>query len=65
MAKPIHVAVTGAAGHISYSLLFRIASGGMFGPERSVSLSLHEVRPAERVVDTLMMELDDSASLFK
>ncbi len=61
MRKPIRVAVTGAAGQISYSLLFRIASGGTFGPDRPVSLSLLEVRPAQRVLETLMMELDDCA----
>src|SRR6516165_6864353 len=57
----IRVAVTGAAGQISYSLLFRIASGGMFGPDRPVSLSLLELRPAQPLLEALMMELDDCA----
>jgi malate dehydrogenase len=61
MSEPIRIAVTGAAGQISYSLLFRIASGGMFGPERPVSLSLLELRPAQPLLEALMMELDDCA----
>jgi malate dehydrogenase len=61
MTKPIRVAVTGAAGQISYSLLFRIASGVMFGPDHPVYLSLLEVRPAQRILDPLLMELDDCA----
>ena len=43
---PIRVAVTGAAGQIGYSLLFRIASGAMFGPDQPVILSLIEIEPA-------------------
>ena len=43
MKTPIKVAVTGAAGHIGYSLLFRIASGQMFGPDQPVSLHLIEI----------------------
>ena len=43
MTKPIRVAVTGAAGQICYSLLFRIASGAMFGPEQPVILQLLEI----------------------
>jgi malate dehydrogenase len=61
MSEPIRIAVTGAAGLISYSLLFRIAAGGMFGPDRPVSLSLLELRPAQPLLEALMMELDDCA----
>ncbi|AHF89625.1 malate dehydrogenase [Opitutaceae bacterium TAV5] len=60
---PIRVAVTGAAGQIGYSLLFRIASGAMFGPEQPVILQLIEV-PVEKVLKALegvAMELDDCA----
>ena len=46
MNTPLHVAVTGAAGQIGYSLLFRIASGAMFGPEQPVVLHLIEIPPA-------------------
>ena len=45
MKTPIKVAVTGAAGHIGYSLLFRIASGPMFGPDQPVRLHLIEIPP--------------------
>ena len=63
MKKPIRVAVTGAAGQIGYSLLFRIASGAMFGPEQPVILQLIEV-PVEKALKALegvSMELDDCA----
>ena len=46
MKSPVHVAVTGAAGQIGYSLLFRIASGSMFGPDQPVFLHLIEIEPA-------------------
>ena len=49
MSKPIRVAVTGAAGQIGYSLLFRIASGAMFGPDQKVALSLIEIEPGTAV----------------
>lgn len=61
--SPIRVAVTGAAGQISYSLLFRIASGAMFGPDQPVILQLIEV-PVEKAMKALegvAMELDDCA----
>ena len=58
---PISVAVTGAAGQISYSLLFRIASGAMFGPDTPVALRLIEVEPAMRALEGVAMELDDCA----
>ncbi|MDR0533469.1 MAG: malate dehydrogenase [Verrucomicrobiales bacterium] len=63
MKTPIRVAVTGAAGQISYSLLFRIASGAMFGPEQPVILQLIEVpvEKAMKALDGVAMELDDCA----
>src|SRR5256885_13161269 len=58
---PIRVAVTGAAGQIGYSLLFRIASGAMFGPNQPVILHLLEIEPALPALNGVVMELDDSA----
>ncbi|MCP5519244.1 MAG: malate dehydrogenase [Verrucomicrobiales bacterium] len=58
---PIRVAVTGAAGQIGYSLLFRIASGGLFGPEQPVILNLIEIEPAMKALEGVVMELDDCA----
>lgn len=58
---PIHVAVTGAAGQIGYSLLFRIASGAMFGPTQPVVLHLIEIEPALPALQGVVMELDDCA----
>jgi len=58
---PIRVAVTGAAGQIGYSLLFRIASGSMFGPEQPVILHLIEIEPALPALHGVVMELDDCA----
>jgi malate dehydrogenase len=56
---PIRVAVTGAAGQIGYSLLFRIASGAMFGPSQPVILHLIEIEPALPALNGVVMELDD------
>ena len=61
MNTPLHVAVTGAAGQIGYSLLFRIASGAMFGPEQPVVLHLIEIPPALPALEGVAMELDDCA----
>ena len=62
MSKPpIHVAVTGAAGQIGYSLLFRIASGAMFGPDQPLILHLIEIQPALPALGGVVMELDDCA----
>ncbi len=61
MNSPIKVAVTGAAGQIGYSLLFRIASGAMFGPEQPVALSLIEIPPALPALEGVVMELKDCA----
>jgi len=58
---PIRVAVTGAAGQIGYSLLFRIASGSMFGPSQPVILHLIEIEPALPALNGVVMELDDCA----
>src|SRR5436309_8728439 len=59
--SPVRVAVTGAAGQIGYSLLFRIASGAMFGPEQPVILHLIEIEPALPALQGVVMELDDCA----
>lgn len=61
MSKPIRVAVTGAAGQIGYSLLFRIASGAMFGPGQKVALNLIEIEPGMKALEGVVMELDDCA----
>src|ERR1700690_702247 len=58
---PVRVAVTGAAGQIGYSLLFRIASGAMFGPDQPVILHLIEIEPALPALGGVVMELDDCA----
>src|SRR5215216_4038607 len=58
---PIRVAVTGAAGQIGYSLLFRIASGAMFGANQPVILHLIEIEPALKALNGVVMELDDCA----
>lgn len=57
----IRVAVTGAAGNIGYALLFRIASGSMFGPDQPVALNLIEIPPALDSLKGVVMELDDCA----
>ena len=61
MTTPVKVAVTGAAGQIGYSLLFRIASGAMLGPDTPVILQLLEVTPALKALEGVKMELDDCA----
>src|SRR5512143_2432585 len=61
MKTPIRIAVTGAAGQIGYSLLFRIASGSMFGPGQPVILHLLEIEPALPALQGVVMELDDCA----
>jgi malate dehydrogenase len=60
-STPVRVAVTGAAGQIGYSLLFRIASGAMLGPDTPVVLQLLEITPALGALDGVRMELDDCA----
>ena len=59
--KRVKVTVTGAAGQIGYALLFRIASGQMFGPETEVELQLLELEPALGTLNGVGMELDDCA----
>src|SRR6185312_12570823 len=61
MNTPIKVAVTGAAGQIGYSLVFRIASGAMFGREQPIALSLIEIPNALGALDGVVMELHDCA----
>src|SRR6059036_1607130 len=61
MNSPIRIAITGAAGQIGYSLLFRIASGSMFGPNQSVILHLIEIEPALPSLSGVVLELDDCA----
>ncbi len=61
MARPIKVAVTGAGGQIGYALIFRLASGAVFGPDQPVSLSLLEVTPALPSLNGTLMELEDCA----
>ncbi|HBX81295.1 MAG: malate dehydrogenase [Propionibacteriaceae bacterium] len=58
---PIKVAVTGAAGQICYSLLFRIASGALLGPDQPIELRLLEITPALKALEGVVMELDDCA----
>jgi malate dehydrogenase len=60
-AAPFKVAVTGAAGQIGYSLLFRLASGALLGPDRPVELRLLEITPALKALEGVVMELDDCA----
>src|SRR5437762_3506081 len=61
MKTPVRVAVTGAAGQIGYSLLFRIASGQMLGADQPVVLRLLEIEPAMKALNGVAMELDDCA----
>ena len=58
---PIRIAVTGAAGQIGYALIFRIASGAMFGLDQPVALNLIEIPPALNALKGVVMELDDCA----
>ena len=60
-ASPVRVAVTGAAGQIGYSLLFRIAAGEMLGPDTPVILQMLEITPALKALGGVVMELDDCA----
>lgn len=60
-ATPVKIAVTGAAGQIGYSLLFRIAAGDLLGPDTPVQLQLLEIEPALKSLEGVVMELDDCA----
>jgi malate dehydrogenase len=61
MKSPIKVAITGAAGQIGYALVFRVASGAMFGPDQPVVLHLIEIPPGFEALKGVVMELDDCA----
>ena len=61
MTQPKRIAVTGAAGQICYSMLFRIAAGDIYGPDQPVSLHLLEITPALPLLEAVKMELDDCA----
>ena len=61
MKKPVKIAITGAAGQIAYSLLFRIAAGQMLGADQPVILQLLEVTPALKALQGVVMELEDCA----
>src|ERR1039457_1961470 len=58
---PVHVTVTGAAGQIGYSILFRIASGQLLGPDQPIVMRLLEIEPALKVLDGVVMEIEDGA----
>src|SRR5947208_1552039 len=59
MSTPVRVAVTGAAGQVAYSILPRVASGEVFGPDRKVILQLLEITPAMQALEGVAMELED------
>ena len=61
MTQPKRIAITGAAGQICYSMLFRIAAGDIYGPDQPVSLHLLEITPALGMLEAVKMELDDCA----
>lgn len=62
MSETIRVAVTGAAGQIGYAIVFRIASGGLFGPQQKIRLQLLEVPAAEAALSGVVMEVRDAAN---
>jgi malate dehydrogenase len=62
MKTPVHIAVTGAAGQISYSLLFRLAAGSLLGPDQPIVLHLLEITPAMNALQGIVMELNDCAN---
>lgn len=62
MKTPVHIAVSGAAGQISYSLLFRLAAGLLLGPDQPIILHLLEIEPAMNALKGVVMELNDCAS---
>ncbi|WP_017430708.1 malate dehydrogenase [Vreelandella jeotgali] len=61
MKEPVRIAITGGAGQISYSLVFRIAAGDMLGPDQPVILQLLEIPPAMDALNGVVMELNDCA----
>ena len=62
MKTPVHIAVTGAAGQISYSLLFRLTAGSFLGADQPIVLHLLEISPAMNALQGVVMELNDCAS---
>ena len=62
MKTPVHIAVTGAAGQISYSLLFRLAAGSLLGTDQPIVLHLLEITPAMNALQGVVMELNDCAN---
>ena len=61
MKDPVRIAITGGAGQISYSLIFRIAAGDMLGPDQPVILQLLEITPAMDALNGVVMEVNDCA----
>ncbi len=61
MKAPVRIAITGAAGQISYSLIFRVAAGDMLGKDQPVILQLLEIPPAMKALNGVVMELNDCA----
>lgn len=61
MKTPVRVAITGAAGQISYSLIFRVAAGDMLGMDQPIILQLLEIPPAMKALEGVVMELNDCA----
>ena len=61
MTQPIRVTVTGGAGNIGYAMLFRIASGALFGPNQPVAVRILEIPPAMGAAEGVIMELNDAA----
>ena len=61
MKKPVNVAITGAAGNIAYSAIFRIAAGQMLGDQQSINLKLIDIEPAMKVLNGVKFELEDCA----
>src|SRR5713101_698427 len=59
--RPVHVAVTGAAGQIGYAIVFRIASGQLLGPDQPIVLHMLEIEPAMKSLEGVAMELEDCA----
>ena len=64
MTEPVRVAITGAAGQIGYSLLFRVASGAMLGPDQPVILHLLEITPALPALGGVVMELTEARAIL-
>ena len=61
MKKPVNVAITGAAGNIAYSAIFRVASGQMLGNDQPVNLKLIDIEPAMNALKGVMFEVEDCA----